>query len=72
MEYTEHLAAVRREHPDVGDGLPGTDSLEHVLDWMKGRGFPAGSVDIVGQDEFSYDFLIRLEEGGRWLVFGVN
>jgi hypothetical protein len=29
-------------------------------------------VELVGQDEFSYDFLIRLKPEGKWLVFGVN
>jgi hypothetical protein len=29
-------------------------------------------VDIVGQDEFHYDFLVRLDAEGRWLAFGVN
>ena len=40
--------------------------------WMQRRGFPPGSVDLVAQDEFRYDFLIRLEPEDRWLIFGVN
>jgi hypothetical protein len=48
------------------------DSIEGVLDWMETRELPSDAVDIIGQDEFSYDFLIRLDDEGRWLVFGVN
>ena len=50
----------------------GRDSIEHVLDWMQRRGFPPGSVDMVEQDEFSFDFLIHMEPENSWLVFAVN
>lgn len=72
MEYLDHVDVLRIEHADLADVFARSDSLENVLSWMKERGFPAGSVDLVSQDEFSYDFLIRLESEDRWLVFGVN
>ena len=72
LEYADYVDQLRAEHPDLAPEFAGRDSIEHVVAWMKRRGFPPGFVDIVGQDEFSYDFLIQLEPGGRWLVFGVN
>lgn len=71
MEYSEQLATLRNHHPDLAAGLGAADSLESVLAWLERQHLPAGSVDLVAQDEFSYDFLIRLAEK-RWLVFGVN
>jgi hypothetical protein len=72
LEYSDHVDELRADWPDLAATFAGRDSIEHVVEWMKQRGFPPGSVDMVGQDEFNYDFLIRLDDGGRWLVFGVN
>jgi len=71
MEYLGHLDLLHRDHPALAAELGESDSLENVLLWMNRRGFAPGSVDLVPQDEFSYDFLFHLEEE-RWLVFGVN
>ena len=71
-EYSDHVNALRAEFPDLATIFARSDSLEKVLDWMETRDLTAGAVDIIGQDEFSYDFLIRLDSEGRWLVFGVN
>lgn len=70
-EYDDHLALIRVDYPALAAEFT-RDSIEYVLDWMGRRGFPPGSVEMVPQDEFSYDFLIRLEPEARWLVFGVN
>jgi hypothetical protein len=71
LEYCDYVDRLRADWPDLAAALVGRDSIEHVVEWLKQRGFPPGSVDLVGQDEFSYDFLIRLD-AGHWLVFGVN
>jgi hypothetical protein len=39
---------------------------------MQRRGLTQAAVDLVGMDDFSYDFLIQLESGGRWIAFGVS
>jgi hypothetical protein len=70
--YSDHVTALAMDHPDLASNFSHSDSLENVLDWMQTRDLPSGAVDIIGQDEFSYDFLIRLQPEGRWLVFGVN
>jgi hypothetical protein len=72
MEYADYVGQLRLDHPELASPFAGRDSVEHVVAWMKQRGFRPGSVDFVAQDEFSYDFLIRLEPEDRWLVFGVN
>lgn len=72
MDYFEYMSVLEAKHPELAEVFARSDSLENVLDWMQTRDLPAGTVDIIGQDEFSYDFLIRLEPEGRWLVFGVN
>jgi hypothetical protein len=71
-EYLNQVADLRADYPEFAAVFGRSDSLENVLGWMNDRGFPPGSVDMVSQDEFSYDFLIRLEAEDRWLVFGVN
>jgi hypothetical protein len=70
--YSDHVNGLAADFPELASNFARSDSLENVLDWMGTRDLPGGTVDIIGQDEFSYDFLIRLEPEGRWLVFGVN
>ena len=45
------------------------NTLENVLAWMKQRGLPLGSLDVIAQDEFSLDVLLPLDAAGRHLVF---
>jgi hypothetical protein len=70
-EYTDYVAELRSADGYLADAFASYESVEHVLGWMKQQGLPPGSVDMVAQDEFHYDFLIHLLDG-RWLVFGVN
>ena len=70
--YSDHVRALSGDFPALASNFARSDSLENVLDWMETRDLSSGAVDIIGQDEFSYDFLIRLEPEGRWLAFGVN
>ena len=39
---------------------------------MLRRGLDKPPLDLVGQDEFNYDFLVQYEQGGKWLAFGVT
>lgn len=70
-EFADYVATLRAEHPELAAIFGRSDSVENVLDWMQAQNPAVGAVDLIGQDEFSYDFLISLEEC-RWLVFGVN
>lgn len=71
LEYQTHVDRLAEEEPTLSSELGHSDSLENVLLWLQRQNLPPDSVDLVAQDEFSYDFLIRLAEQ-RWLVFGVN
>jgi hypothetical protein len=66
-EYSEYASRLRAEWPELADFT----GVRCVLEWMQRRGLAYG-VDMVGQDEFHYDFLIALEPDGRWMVFGVT
>ena len=70
-EYAAHVERLRAADPGLAAELAGCAGVEHVLVWMPQRGLGRAAVDIIGQDEFNYDFLIELEAGGRWLAFGV-
>jgi hypothetical protein len=71
-EFDDYVARLRPEHPELADAFAGFTGIEQVLQWMSRRALTGKDVDIVGQDEFHYDFLVRLEAEGRWLAFGVN
>jgi hypothetical protein len=72
MKYAEHIAALRATDPTLAEEAAGFRGVSDVLAWMQRRGLARTAVDIVGQDEFEYDFLIQLEPAGRWLAFGLT
>jgi hypothetical protein len=71
-DYSEYVQALRADLPDLAEEVSAFQGITSVLDWMKRRSLGQAAVDIVGQDEFHYDFLIEFEPGGRWLSFGVT
>lgn len=71
-DYHASVQSLASGHPDLARDLASFRGLEDLLNWMQAREFPPGSVDMIGQDEFCYDFLLELKTNGRWLVFGVT
>ncbi|MBM4072461.1 MAG: hypothetical protein FJ271_26565 [Planctomycetes bacterium] len=71
-EYPDHVESLRTNIPEIAAEIAGFRGMGEVLDWLKERGLIPGAVDIVAQDEFESDFLVQLEPGGRWLVFGIT
>jgi hypothetical protein len=71
-EFEDYLQHLRATHADLATEFAGFTGIEQVLQWMSRRQLTGRDVDIVGQDEFHYDFLVRLDGEGRWLGFGVN
>jgi hypothetical protein len=71
-EYADYVKDLRLTDPDLANRVAGRHGLESVLNWTKGIDLPPGSVDLIGQDEFAYDFLVELEPGGPWLAFGLT
>jgi hypothetical protein len=72
LEYSEYVQVLRSHDSLLADEIAGFHGMEAVLQWMQRRGLIETKIDIIGQDEFNYDFLIQLESEGRWLAFGVT
>jgi hypothetical protein len=72
LEYADYVTALRRESPELAAEVASFRCMEQVLQWMQQRRLTQAAVDLIGMDEFSYDFLIQLEPEGRWLAFGVT
>jgi hypothetical protein len=71
-DYSDYVAALRVDFPELAEEVSAFQGITGVLSWMQRRGLTQAAVDIVGQDEFHYDFLIEVEPGGRWLSLGVT
>jgi hypothetical protein len=69
-EYADYIAELRGGEPELAEELAGFAGMSAVLDWMQRRGLTRTAVDLVGMDEFHYDFLLQLPSA-KWLVFGV-
>ena len=72
QDYAADVERLRDQAPDFAAELACFTGISSVLDWMKTRNLTRAAVDIVGQDEFHYDFLIQLEPHRRWISFGVT
>ena len=71
MTYTDQLAALAASDPALGGEVAGLRNLEAILKWAPGAGIPFAGIDLVQQDEYSYDLYLPLPDT-RWLVFGVS
>jgi hypothetical protein len=71
-DYPDYAATLRAKAPELAEEVADFTGIGQVLGWMVERGRNRAQVDTVGHDEFEYDFLMELEPGGPWLVFGVT
>jgi hypothetical protein len=71
MTYADQLASLRAADPALGDEVAGLRNLEAILKWAPGAGVALAGIDLVQQDEYSYDLYLPLPDS-RWLVFGVS
>ena len=71
-EYLDDVAELRAAEPELASEIADFRGIDGVLAWMQPRRLTSAAIDIIGQDEFNYDFLIQLELGGRWISFGVT
>ncbi len=72
MEYADYVKALRPQYPDLFETFSTIRTLEHVLAWMKQRGLPLESLDLIAQDEFCHELLIPLSAAGPYLVLGLT
>lgn len=71
MNYAEQLAALTESDPALGARVAGLRNLEAILKWAPDAGISFAGIDLVQQDEYSYELLLPLKDS-RWLVFGVS
>jgi hypothetical protein len=71
MNYSEQLVSLRAAEPVLGEQVTPLRNLEAILKWAPGAGIPFAGIDLVQQDEYSYDLYLPLSDS-RWLVFGVS
>ena len=72
MTYAEQLALLSSSDPLLGGQIAGLRNLEAILKWAPGAGIAFSGIDLLQQDEYSYDLFLPLPNGSRWLVFGVS
>ena len=71
MTYIETLTALTSADIGLGARVAPLRNLEPILKWAPGAGIPFADIDLVQQDEYSYDLFLPLPDP-RWLVFGVS
>jgi len=72
LEYVDHIRALQAERPELADAIADFTGVADLLAWMQRANLARAAVDIVGMDEFEYDFLIHLGPNGEWLSFGLT
>jgi hypothetical protein len=71
MNYAQQLEALAATDPALGEQVAPLKNLEAILKWAPGAGVALAGIDLVQQDEYSYDLLLPLPDA-RWIVFGVS
>jgi hypothetical protein len=71
MDYAAQLAALATADPALGAEVAKLRNLEAILKWAPAAGIPLAGIDLVQQDEYSYDLFLPLPDS-RWIVFGVS
>jgi hypothetical protein len=56
--------------PALAAELAPIRTLERLLGWLKARDLDLAALDLIQQDEFSYDLLVP--HGADWLSFGMG
>lgn len=69
--YPEQLADLSSAEPVLAGEVSRLRNLEDILRWAPGADIPLSGVDLIQQDEYSYDLFLPLPNA-RWLVFGVT
>ena len=69
-EYADYVKAIKVNYPVLAREIGGFHGIGNVLDWMNQRTF--STIDMIGQDEFEYDFMVQMKPDQNWLVFGVT
>jgi hypothetical protein len=71
MNYADQLTSLTATDSALGAEVAALRNLEAILKWAPGAGIPFAGIDLVQQDEYSYDLYLPLPDS-RWLVFGVS
>ena len=72
MNYSEQLEQLRDTEPALGEQVAGLGNLEAILKWVPQAGIAFSGIDLIQQDEYSYDLFLPLPDRSRWLIFGVS
>jgi hypothetical protein len=57
--------------PVLAAAVAGLPNLEGILKWAPAADIPFAGLDLLQQDEYSYDLFLPLPDT-RWVVFGVT
>ncbi|VTT98408.1 unnamed protein product [Gemmataceae bacterium] len=71
MNYADQLAELTAADPHLGAQVAGLRNLEAILQWAPGAGIAFAGIDLLQQDEYSYDLFLPMPDS-RWLTFGVS
>ena len=67
----EQLAALAAADPALDEQVAGLRNLEAILKWAPTASVALEGIDLLQQDEYSYDLFLPLPDS-PWLVFGVS
>jgi hypothetical protein len=71
IEYADHVKRLAATRPALAGDLAPIRTLERLLGWLKARELDLSALDLIQQDEFSYD-LLAPHGTTEWLSFGMG
>ena len=70
--YAEDILRIRGTLPELASEIANFCGVAQVVDWLSARGIGQTALDLIGMDEFEYDFVVQCEQEACWLAFGVT
>jgi hypothetical protein len=69
IEYADYIG--RLSDTKLANELLPIRTLERLFGWMNERGVDLAKLDLMQQDEFSFDMVVPLD-AVRWMSFGMS
>jgi hypothetical protein len=69
IEYADYVG--RLSDNKLATELLPIRTLERLLSWLTIRGIDLAKLDLIQQDEFSFDLIVPLD-AVRWMSFGMS
>lgn len=72
MAYLDDVQNLAVDDSGLAEQLRSIRSLELLIEWLPTQRISLAELELINQDEYCHDLVVRDGPHGRWLVFGLT